>query len=241
MTMKQLFLAAGMLAASIANAQNDESRYSKAMDKFPARIGIKAGINSANITINDAGEVNDRRAIPAWHAGIVADLPLLPILSIQPAVLLNSKGAKYTIGNENSANYSKVTTRPLYLEVPVNAVVKIPLPGKIRIYAGAGPYAAFGLGGKTKLEGKLLGVSFSDEDKIEFSNDDPANGSNGSRYEGDLKRFDFGLNLLAGVELNRVVFGVGYGQGLANIRPGANNDDERYQNRVASASIAIMF
>ncbi len=38
----------------------------------------------------------------------------------------------------------------MYLEVPVNALYKFQ-----SFYVGAGPYAAFALGGKTKAEGKM--------------------------------------------------------------------------------------
>jgi hypothetical protein len=238
--MKCLLLIAGLLAGTIANAQEDETRYDRAMKDYPARIGIKAGINSANITVDNAGNVADRRAIPAWHAGVVADFPLLPVLSIQPALLLNSKGAKFRIGDEGSANYTEVRMRPLYLELPVNAVVKIPLPNKVRLFAGAGPYIAYGLGGKIKTEGKLLGISFSEDEKIEYGNDDPANGSNGSRYKGNLKRFDMGVNLMAGLEIGHLMLNAGYGYGLMNIHPGSDNDDAKYQNRVGSVSVGIM-
>jgi hypothetical protein len=111
----------------------------------------------------------------------------------------------------------------------------------LKIFAGAGPYAAYGLGGKNKIEGSFLGAGFSDEDDIDYSNDNPRTGNNGSRYQGSLKRFDFGVNLLAGVEINHVMFNVGYGYGLVNIRPGSDNDNGRYRNRVASASIGFLF
>lgn len=238
--MKYILLAAGLIAATTVSAQDNESRYDKAMKDYHPRIGIKGGVNSANITIDNAGNVNDRRAIPGWHAGLMLDLPLLPVLSIQPAVLLSSKGAKYRVGDESSNNYTEVRTRPLYLEVPVNAVVKIPLPNKVRLFAGAGPYVAYGIGGKNSLEGKVLGVSFSDDEAIEYSNDDPRNGSNGSRYEGSLKRFDFGLNILAGLEISHFVLNANYGYGVVNIRPGADND-EKYNNRVGSVSVGFLF
>jgi len=240
MIMKHLLLIAALFAGTVADAQENEGHYERAMKDFPPRIGIKAGFNSANLTIDNAGTINDRRAIPAWHAGLVADFPLLPVLSIQPALLLNSKGAKYTVGDAGSANYSEVRIRPLYLELPVNAVVKIPLPNKVKLFVGAGPYIAYGLGGKIKTEGKLLGISFSDDDRIEYGNDDPANGSNGSRYKGSLKRFDAGINLLAGIEIGHLILNVGYGYGLMNIRPGSDNDDSKYQNRVGSVSVGIM-
>jgi len=41
--------------------------------------------------------------------------------------------------------------------------------------------------------------------------------------EDDLKRFDFGLSLGAGVELDAFQIGLSYGMGLANISPYTGN------------------
>lgn len=225
--------------STIVTAQTPGEKYDDVMAKYPVRFGIKAGLNAANITVDNEGTLNDKKAIPAWHAGIYVDIPLLPVLSLQPGVFLNSKGARFTIGNNESSNYTEVSMRPLYLEVPVNLVIKIPLPGKVNLIAGAGPYAAMGIAGKNRTEGKLAGISFSDKDNITYSNDDP--GTNGSAYNGDLKRFDFGLNFIAGLEISRFTLNAAYGYGLVNIKPGSANDDAKYQNRVFSLSVGLLF
>jgi hypothetical protein len=209
-------------------------------EQSPVRFGIRAGLNSSNMTINNDGSVNDKKAVLAWQVGAVADIPLLPILSLQPGLFLNSKGSKLTIGDHNSDNYSEVSIRPLYVEIPVNLVFKLPLSESINLFAGAGPYAAIGIGGKNKIEGKLAGVSYSDDSQIEYGNDDPQTGSSGS-YQGDLKRFDFGLNFLAGLEINRLTLNANYGYGMVNINPGQDNSDAKYQNRVISLVVGVLF
>jgi hypothetical protein len=42
-----------------------------------------------------------------------------------------------------------------------------------QFFCGAGPYLAIGIAGKNKTEGKFLGTSFSSEDNIVWSDDDP--------------------------------------------------------------------
>lgn len=232
--MKKLLLipAILLLASTTGNTQGRS-------DMRP-RFGIKGGFNAANITINDDGDINDKKSVGSFHVGAYADLPLLPILSIQPGVMLSGKGSKYVIGDKDDDTYTEVSTRPLYLEIPVNAVVKIPLSEGFKLFAGAGPYGAVGIGGKNKVEGKLAGLSFSEEESITYGNDDPQSGSNGGTFSGDLKRFDFGLNVLAGLEISRFTLNANYGIGLVNIKPGSDNDSKKYQNRVFSVSVGFL-
>jgi len=216
-------------------------KYDRAMEKFPPRIGFKAGLNAANMSIDNEGSISNKRSVPSWHVGVYVDIPLMPIVSLQPAILLNGKGSKYTIGDKEGNTYTEISTKPLYVEVPVNLIIKLPLPNKVKLFAGAGPYMAIGVGGKNSMDGKLLGASFSNDDAIEYSNDDPTTGSNGSAYNGNLKRFDFGLNVLAGLEISHLTLNANYGYGLVNIKPGASNDNSKYQNRVFSLSVGVLF
>ena len=91
----------------------------------------------------------------------------------------------------------------MYVELPVNLIVKIPLGDandaeQSKLFFGAGPYIAMGVGGKNKVEGKIAGVSFSDEESIDFSNDDPTTGAEEGTGFGIMRRFDYGLNATAG-------------------------------------------
>lgn len=226
-----------MLGGSSAFAQNAaEKRYDKAMEDYHTRVGIKAGPSLANLTMDNAGTINDKKAIPAYHVGLYVDVPLLPVFSLQAGLQLGMKGSKFTLGDENSGTYTKVSQHPLYLELPLNAVVKIPLVNKVKLIAGAGPYIAMGIGGKNKVEGKLLGVSYSDEKSITYSSD-----NNSSGYNSDLKRYDAGLNFLAGIEISKFTLNANYGYGLSNIKSGSNNNSAKYNNRVASLSVGLLF
>ena len=183
-----LITAALLLSAQGLMAQNALAEgYQNEMKKYPPRFGVKAGPGIANLTVDNAGTVNDKKAILSGHAAIYVDMPLLPIFSIQAGVQVGSKGSKFTVGDAEGTTYTEVSTVPVYVEIPVNAVIKIPLVNKVKLFAGAGPYIACGVAGKNKMEGKLLGVSFSDDKSIDFNSD-----NNSAAFNTDLKRFDTG-------------------------------------------------
>ena len=203
---------------------------------------IRTGINSANVSITDDGKVNDAKSITSFHVGILGDVPLVPkVLSLQTGVLFTGKGSKTQSGDPSSATYYKATTNPFYIEVPLTAVVKVPVGASSSLFFGAGPYGAIGISGKNKVEGKYLGVGFSSEENIEFSNDDPTT----TDYEegagfGIMKRFDYGLNGTAGIEGKSIVLGVNYGLGLAKLQSGSNSaEDDSNKHRVLSFSIGF--
>lgn len=111
----------------------------------------------------------------------------------------------------------------MYLEVPVNVVFHMN-----GVYVGAGPYAAFGLSGKEKYTDSSNPSNNVDKD-VKF----------GSSNTDDLKRTDFGLNVLAGYQLtNGVNFGVGYGLGLSNH---SNDNTVTAKNKVFSISVGYSF
>ena len=159
---------------------------------------------------------------------------------MQPGLLFTGKGSKTQSGNTNDATYYRATTNPYYIEVPVNLVFKTPT-GPVKFFAGAGPYIAVGIAGKNKVEGKFLGTSFNSENKIEWSDDDPStlNYEEGAGY-GILKRFDYGLNGLAGIETKSAVISVNYGLGLAKLQSGSNSSaDEKNKHRVLSLTVGF--
>jgi hypothetical protein len=203
---------------------------------------LKGGVNFANVSYNKKGEVDDANMLTSFHVGIMGDINLAKILAIQPAILFTGKGSKIQSGTPNDNFYYKATTNPLYIEVPVNLVVKLPLiAGGSNIFFGAGPYIAMGVGGKRKIEGHDLAVSFSSKEKIAFSNDDPAtfNNEEGSGL-GVMKRFDYGLNGTAGLQLKDVMVALNYGYGLAKLQSGSNNQaDNDNKHRVLGISIGF--
>ena len=124
----------------------------------------------------------------------------------------------------------------------MNLVLNLPLADKeSKFFVGAGPYAAMGIAGKNKVEGKVFGVGFSSEEKIEFSNDDPTTtGTEEGAGIGYMKRFDFGVNGTAGFAFKNMMLSINYGHGLTKLNSGADNDeDDKFKNRVWSISLGV--
>jgi len=201
---------------------------------------LRAGINFANITITNDGDIDDANTLTSFQVGIIGDVKVLPMLFFQPGILFTGKGSKTQSGDPSSLNYSKATTNPMYIEVPANFVFKTPT-GPIKFFAGAGPYLAVGVAGKLENEGKLAGIAYSNERDIEWSSDDPStlNYEEGAGY-GIMKRFDYGVNATAGIQATKLVLALNYGFGLAKLQSGSNSAaDDKNKHRVLSFTLGI--
>ncbi len=205
---------------------------------------IRAGINLANVSVNDNGRVEDANSLTSFHAGIIGDFPLAGnFLSLQPGILFTGKGSKIQNGEPSDNGYFKQSSNPFYIEVPVNFVFKAPLGSDNKFFAGAGPYLAVGVAGKNKTKGRTILGTYESERDIKFSNDDPTTLSDeeGAGF-GILKRFDYGLNGTVGIEGKSIVLGVNYGLGLAKLQSGSNNDaDNNNKHRVLNISVGFKF
>ena len=202
---------------------------------------LRGGLNLANVTISENGRIDDAKTLTSFQAGVIGDINLTSCLALQPGFLITGKGSKTEAGEPSDENYFKATTNPIYLEVPLNLVFKFGSSGGPNFFAGAGPYLGIGIAGKNKIEGKFFGSSFSSENDIEWSDDDPTtlNYEEGAGF-GTLKRFDYGLNGTAGVDLKKVVLSVNYGLGLAKLQSGStSSDDDNNKHRVLSFAIGF--
>jgi hypothetical protein len=215
---------------------------SQAQNKSKSSTIIRGGVNFANVSVNNDGDVDDAKTLTSFQVGVIADLHLAPILYLQPGLIFTGKGTKTEMGQENSANWYRASSRPYYLEVPVNLVLKTPGEGT-RFFVGAGPYLGIGIAGKNKVEGAILGTNFSSEEKIDFSNDDPTTleEEEGAGF-GIMKRFDYGLNGTLGIETPGVVVAANYGLGLAKLQSGnGSGDDNNNKHRVISLTLGVKF
>lgn len=202
---------------------------------------LKAGVNLANVSVTEDGRVNDSKMLTSFQVGFVGDIHLASIVYLQPGLLFTGKGAKTQSGDENSTTYYKATTNPYYLEVPANLLLKIPASSGSRFFVGAGPYIAMGIAGKNKVDSRVANIASHSENSIEFSNDDPTttNYEEGAGF-GIMKRFDYGVNALAGIEGKSVVLGVNYGLGLAKLQSGSNSSaDDNNKHRVLSFTLGF--
>jgi len=187
------------------------------------RFGLRGGLNIANqkVTVSVLGQKASQSgdAIPSFHIGGMGEIQLSDIFFIQPSLLLSGKGMNYST-QDDQGNDVNAKIRPFYLELPINLVVKTQLPNSnLMVYGGAGPSLGYGIFGKVK------GGDNGDEDAFQ---------------DGGFKRFDFGVNLTAGVELpSGWQFSFHFTPGIANIAPDSPDPDVtlNWKNKVVGFSV----
>src|SRR5215510_4493336 len=189
-----------------------------------SRAIVKAGVNLANVSTTNDGNIDDANMLTSFQVGIVGNIHVTSLLYFQPGLVFTGKGSKIEIGRPNENLYIKQTSNPFYIEVPANLVVKLPFNSESHFFIGAGPYGAIGVAGKAKTDANVLGFSSSTENSIKFSNDDPSTfGQEEGTGLGVLKRFDYGVNGIIGIEGKKLLLSAGYGLGLAKLQSGSNS------------------
>ncbi len=202
---------------------------------------VQGGVNFANITKSSAGETQDNNMLTTFNAGLMHRFNIVPVFAIETGIMVDGRGSKANtyLTNSKDDNYFKTKFNPLYLEIPLNAVVKIPIQENMSVFLNAGPYAAMGVAGKTKFESKLLGISSNKTENIKFNDDDPlTSDQEGASYD-KLKRFDFGLNFGGGVDLGAVMVKVNYGMGFNKINSMETNNDKNDKNKFRTLSLSL--
>jgi len=126
-------------------------------------LGIKGGMNMANVTGSD---VNNTDSYMGIAAGAYATIGLLPNIAIQPELLYSQKGFQ-TSGEILGYTYEQ-KSHINYMEIPVLA--KISFGAIIKPYVLAGPYFATKLG--VSSEYTLNGVSTSSTDDAGIASSD---------------------------------------------------------------------
>jgi len=195
---KVFFVAVAILAAVAGNAQ--------------VKFGPKVGLNFSTMSMDGA----DEKMRTGYQIGMVFQGDIAPNVFVQPSILFSSKGSKY----DNTD--TKVVAN--YIDVPVNFGYRINLGGA-NLNLLAGPYLAYGVGGKITTDFILV----TKDRSIKWGTD---------KNEDDFKPFDMGINLGGGVEFNSFQVSLQYGFGLLNINP---NSDITNKNGVLSLSAAFLF
>lgn len=177
-------------------------------------LGVKGGVNMSNFY---GDELDDQNVKIGFHIGLAADYEIAYNSAIQTGLFFTTKGAKYSesIGDA-SADF---TVNPMYLQLPVHYAYKLDVTPGTRIVFHAGPYVAYGIGGKSKLSGSLGDWDGGTEWDV-FGDD-------------GFKRFDAGLGLGVGAEFGPILLDLGWDMGLVNIAD-SNSGDIKNQNAYLS-------
>jgi len=231
--MKKLLLSASVvLLATGAFAQTTK------MSGADARFGLKAGVNLSSYSGTGALD-RDYKSNVGYNVTAFADFGVGNNFFIQPAVSLQNKGTKL----ESSASVGGTTATGTFkqdvmaIEVPVNAVFRIPTGDAGAFQISAGPYIGFNISGKNKYtgtytSGTAAASTFTDRD-LNF----------GSETNDDLSSIDFGANFGLAYRLNSgISVGANYGLGLSNLVPkDSRSNDDKLRNRVLGFSVGYSF
>lgn len=158
-------------------------------------FSIKGGLNMSNFY---GDELSDKNMKTGFHIGVGADFEFAPNMAIQSGLLFTSKGAKYTtalVSTELNANAN-------FLQLPLHFAYKIDVMPGTRVVLHAGPYVAYGIGGKTSA-GNVEVDTFKDDAFLDVLN--------------GLKPFDAGIGLGVGAEFGSILLDLGWDMGLTNL------------------------
>lgn len=170
-------------------------------------VGPKAGMNFASIS--NYGTSPERKV--GYHLGVVGEIGLTSMLSLEGELLYNSKGVIDDLGGGMQQNV-KVN----YLGIPLLAKLSFDFIGLSKVYALGGAYANVRTGGSVAFES----ATFS-EDPLPLTSD-------------EWKRTEWGLVLGAGAEYDikygKIGLGLRYEQGVSKVTKGALDNNNRSSN-----------
>ncbi|HEX5554205.1 MAG TPA: porin family protein [Chitinophagaceae bacterium] len=176
-------------------------------------FGIKAGPDLANLTTKIGGAKGSSNAIIGVAGGVYANLPVAPMLEVQPSLLYEGKGEVQSVQGYN------IRTRLNYLTLPVDLLYTAEMAGGGGWMIGVGPYLGYGISGKVSggPQGSYGGNPFKAD-------------------EGSLKRLDAGGHIQLGYEMaNGFNIGLNAELGLMNL---ARHGDKK--NSIKNTSFGLM-
>lgn len=188
------------------------------MNPHGIQFGGIATLNWSGASANTGsdGKVSGK-PLTGFALGFFADIPLQKQLSLRPSLVYSYEGYQPDV------NGDPVNIHTAFLSAPIDLVYHTNLFNK-RFYIGAGPYAAYALNGTYTLKGINTDMQF------------------GNNYAaGDnLRRMDFGANIMAGVLMDRnFTLGATFDLGLHNIAPSGSATSIR--TRSIGLSIGYVF
>lgn len=180
------------------------------LGSFAQTFEIKTGVNLSTMLSKDDRSTysGDYTLTPRLFIGVTMEFPINQIFSFETGLLFSSKGYKLDSDYrlyEDSESFHRYQNAILnYIDIPlslktVTTFLRFPIYGMI------GPYLGIGLNGKTITNEFSDGVTERKEYKHQMGSD------------GSWKRFDYGLQAVAGIVIGKFDFGLNYAYGLANI------------------------
>lgn len=205
------------------------------------QVYVQGGLNLANITNDKNGNTEENNTLPSFNTGLMIRFGLSSEFDLESGLILTGRGSKAETYFNGKSDYVKSRFNPIYIEMPLNALIKVPLSNHTKLVFSAGPYAAIGIAGKSRSESKVGPIYTSSTSSIKFSNDNPLTSDQEDAAYDKLKRFDFGLNAGVALEFKPIYIKAGFGMGLTKINSTQSNNsaDEKNKYRTFSLSIGI--
>lgn len=169
----------------------------------PVTVGVKAGVNLSTLD----GDVKHTKSVFKYQFGITADIALSNNLYVMTGLDLQTKGTK---------SKSDIKYNPMYIQLPAHLGYKFSLSPSVKFVVNAGPYVAYGIGGKVKGDGN--------NEKI-FGNN-------------KFKKLDYGVGGGIGFEISKLCINGGYDFGLNDI---SDMKDVKVKNRNAYVTLGYKF
>lgn len=207
----------------------------------PIILGIKGSVNVSNWN----GGIEDSKAKFGFNAGVTLDYLFTEELQLMTGLELMTKGAKdlelkqtAPSGGDNIFKY-KGSQNAMYIQLPLRIGYRMNMSESTRIVLYAGPYFAYGIGGKVKFDNNLTLTSpGGSTEVISFDNASNPMRANGTEYdtfgENGYKKFDFGLGAGVGAEFEHLSLYLGFDYGVLNI-----SQTDLYKARTMNAHLSL--
>jgi hypothetical protein len=203
-----------MIAFSLTVAAQEQQASGEG--SISPKFGIKAGVNLANLYVDD---IQDENMKVGLNAGFIAKIPLVRGLSIQPELLYSSKGAKLAYNNNLLfGGRGEYRFNLNYVELPVLAVINV--ARKLNLHAGG--YASY-----------LASVNIKDLDEDGTITDI-------AKLEAeDFNRIDYGLVGGLGIDVENFSIGARYNYGLREVGKSDEGGASRFLRNSKNSAITL--
>lgn len=183
------------------------------------RFGVTAGMNVTNITDSEG----DSRI--GFNVGLRGEYNITNNVYLGAGLLFSQKGNKYDSAFEDIEVTCK--NNPGYIEIPLAVGYRFDFGNNVYLFGETGPYFAFGVCGKTKLDSNIdseIVENLLDKLESDFFGDDGA------------KTFDAGWGLRVGVEFSKFQVHLGYEYGFSKVW-----EDSSSHNSNFNVGVSYMF
>ena len=197
------------------------------------KLALQAGVTASKPAAM-GGDFDDIRTeqhvVTGFHAGLLADIRLANTLLFRSGLQLERRGFAFEL-NQSEIHY-EARYQPYYLQIP--AVIALT---NGHLYAGLGPYVAYGLGGSYHSEwsatpGRVILLPVPQDRNLKW-------GKNAAKD--DFQRLDAGLQFEAGLTVWRFRLSGAYEMGLINIQPHPDASGVVKKSRTFSLALGFLF